>query len=666
MSKSTTPYGSWRSPISIDFAAGGFNRPGQIAVSDGVIYWSESRPKEGGRIAVMRLTGNHRRPAEEATPPEFNCRTRVHEYGGGAYLADGTRLYASNFVDQRLYRCEPGADPVPITPEPEQPAGLRYADGRLTPDGKRILCVRETHDADGTVTNELVSIDLDGGEPGAAPEHGVQPGAQADVRPIATGRDFYAFPRLDPDGRQLAWIEWDHPAMPWDGTELWVAELNDAGELEQPRRLAGGPEESIFQPEWSPDGVLHFVSDRSGWWNLYRWTGDTAQPLAPRSAEFGSPMWIFGLSRYCFVPDGRLLCIYSEQLIDKLGLVSAAGLEPLETEFTAFRPVSLHFDAATNRAVFVASNAERPSSVYALELDSGELTALSVPPAHMPHPDYVSRGEPITFPTSGGQSAHAIYYRPANREHQGPADRLPPLLVVSHGGPTSNTNLEFGKELLIFTSRGFAVVDVNYRGSTGYGRQYRQLLNGQWGVADVEDCIAAARHLVEKDEVDPKMLVIRGGSAGGYTTLCALVFHDFFTAGASYYGVADIEALANLTHKFEARYLDSMIGPYPEQAELYRKRSPVHFVDQLSCPVVILQGGEDQVVPQAQAERMVEALEAKGLPYAYLLFPDEAHGFRKSENVRRALEAELYFYSRLFGFELADPVTPITVHNLED
>lgn len=646
--KHLSPYGSWPSPFSAELVSGGTSQPDQLMVSDGVIYWSERRPKEGGRIAVMRLAPGT--PAEQATPPDFNCRTRVHEYGGGAFLADGLTLYASRFEDQRLYRCEPGNKPAPITPDPELPAGLRYADGRMTPDRRFIVCVRESHSADGQVDNELVLLPVDGSQP---------------VISIASGRDFYAFPRLSAGGKQLAWLEWDQPQMPWDGTELWVADLASDGEIAAGHRIAGGPDESIFQPSWSPDGVLHFVSDRSGWWNLYRWAEGQAEPLAPLEAEFGSPMWALGLSRYAFTTDGQLLCVYSQRAIDTLAVLSKSGLRPLAVEFNSLHHPNLHFDASSNRAVFIAGNELRPAGVYALEMASGEIQALSAPPANLPEPEFISRGEPISFATAEGHQSHAIYYRPASRDSAGPSDQRPPLLVVSHGGPTSNTNAEFYLPIQYFTSRGFAVVDVNYRGSTGYGRAYRQLLNGKWGVADVEDCIAAARHLVEQDQVDPGKLVIRGGSAGGYTTLCALVFHDYFSAGASYYGVADAEGLAKFTHKFEARYLDSMIGPYPEAVELYRQRSPVHFVDQLSCPIVLFQGGEDPVVPQAQAEQMVAALEAKGLPYAYLLFPDEAHGFRKAGNVRRALEAELYFYSRLFGFEPADPIEPILVHNLE-
>jgi dipeptidyl aminopeptidase/acylaminoacyl peptidase len=650
MAKTTiVPYGSWTSPISAAQAAAQRSGRNQAWVSEGFVYWTENRPEEGGRVAVMRKAAG--KPPEEATPPDFNCRTRVHEYGGGAFLANGETLFCSKFEDQRLYRIEPGADPVPITPEPPMESGLRYADGRLTPDGKRILCVRESHRADGKVSNEIVIIRTNGS---VAPQT------------LVSGRDFYAAPRPSPDGKSIAWLEWDHPRMPWDGTELWLADLTPENSLESSRRLAGGPTEAIFQPEWSPTGVLHFVSDRTGWWNLYRWEGDRSDALLPMEAEFGSPAWHFGYSHYAFLPDGRIVAIYSKNGIDHLGWIPAEGQKwtPIETGLTSFDPPSLHFDGGSGRLVFVGGAPDRPPAVFGLQFDSGKLETLSAIDPDLPDPGTISHPRPITFPTSGGQVAHALFYPPQNRDHQAPEISLPPLIVISHGGPTSNATSEFYLPRQFWTSRGFAVVDVNYRGSSGYGRAYRELLNGTWGVFDVEDCIAAAKYLVDQGEADPERLIIRGGSAGGYTTLCALTFHDVFAAGASYYGVADLESLARDTHKFESRYLDSLIGPYPQVIETYRQRSPIHFAGQLACPIILFQGLEDRVVPPAQAETMVAALQSKGLPHAYLAFEGEAHGFRKVENIRRALEAELYFYSRIFGFELPDRPQPVEIKNL--
>jgi dipeptidyl aminopeptidase/acylaminoacyl peptidase len=574
----------------------------------------------------------------------------VHEYGGGAFFADGMTLYASNFSDQRLYKIETGAAPVAITPEPEIPAGLRYADGRLSLDRSRIYCVRERHDAEGSVVNELTVLSADG---------------DSELQIIASGRDFYAAPRPSPDGSSLAWLEWDQPNMPWDGTELWMAGIGADGMLQEPKQIAGGVDESIYQPEWGPDNTLHFVSDRNGWWNIYRWQEEEAHSLAPMEAEFGAPMWIFGLSQYAFLADGRIASIYSQGGLDFLSVIQDQDFTTLDLELTTFYPRSLHYDPVSDRLIFVGGSPDHPARVYALAPSGGKPEPLSAEHQDLPNQDDISHARPITFPTSGGQESHALYYAPKNSKFAGPDDELPPLIVVSHGGPTSHTDSEFSFAIQYMTSRGFAIVDVNYRGSTGYGRAYRQMLNGEWGVADVDDCIHATRYLAERGEVDGERLIIRGGSAGGYTTLCALVFHDVFVLGASYYGVADVEALALDTHKFEARYLDSMIGPYPEQIELYRERSPIHFVDQIASPLILFQGSEDKVVPPAQAEIMVEALEEKGLPYAYLEFEGEAHGFRDSKNIIRALEAELYFYSRIFRFELGETVEPVTIKNLE-
>src|SRR6266545_3391024 len=580
------PYGSWRSPIGGDLVAAGGVSLDEVRVAGEAVLWLEGRPLEGGREVVCRAGpggpggprgGPPENPggeAEDLTPEGFNVRTRVHEYGGGAYAVHGTTVVFANFGDQRLYRHDPGRPPRPITPAAPTPAAHRYADASLTPDGRLLVCVRERHEH-GKVTNELVALPADG--------------AAAPVVPVA-GRDFYASPRCSPDGRRLAWLEWDHPNMPWDATELKVAELaTGAGAA---ATVAGGPGESIFQPEWSPDGVLHFVSDRSGWWNLYR----------------------------AAAPGDRLAC--------------------------------------------VAGSATRSAAVVVIDPASGGVEVLRRGRDETPDPGYLSAPRAIQFPTTGGRTANALYYPPANRDFRGPEGELPPLLVTSHGGPTAAVSSLLSMGYQFFTSRGFAVVDVDYGGSTGYGRAYRRQLDGQWGIVDVDDCVAAARQLAEWGEVDPRRLAIRGGSAGGWTTLCALTFRDDFAAGASYAGVADAEALARDTHKFESRYLDGLIGPWPDAAELYRQRSPIHFTDRLSCPVILLHGLDDEIVPPAQAEAMAAALDGKRIPYAYVAFAGEQHGFRQAEHIRRAVEAELYFYSRVFGFDLADPVDPVPIAHL--
>jgi dipeptidyl aminopeptidase/acylaminoacyl peptidase len=650
----TARYGSWSSPITSDLISSGAVRLGAASVVGGDLYYLESRPTDGGRYAVVRRAADG--STEDVTPPGANARTRVHEYGGGSYLAipSGTIFYTS-FADQRLYRRDRGAAPVAITPEPAQPAALRYADPQLTPDGKTVICVRERHTPDGEVINELVALPADGA---------------GDARILAGGHDFYAYPRISPDGSALVWTQWDHPDMPWDATELWQADLSPAltgGALGNPRRIAGGPGESIFQPAWSPAGVLHFVSDRTGWWNLYRLDGGAPVAIAAMAAEFGTPQWGIDAARYGFLADGSIACVYTEHGIDHLGVIDPDGgpgasvVREIATPFTAFASI-----AAGPRGVAVtAGGPTTVISVAQVVLPAGEIEIVrrsldtAIDPAHL------SPAEPIEFPTTGGRTAHALYYAPRNPAFTAPAGELPPLLVISHGGPTSAASGALSLSIQFWTSRGFAVVDVNYGGSTGYGRAYRERLRGTWGITDIDDCVHAAEYLADRGLADRARLAIRGGSAGGYTTLAALTFRSVFAAGASYYGVADLEALAQDTHKFESRYLDGLIGPYPAARDVYRARSPVHHTDRLATPMIVFQGLEDKVVPPSQAEAMVAALERKAVPHAYLPFAGEQHGFRRAENIKRSLDAELYFYGRVLGFTPADPIDPVEIKHHE-
>jgi dipeptidyl aminopeptidase/acylaminoacyl peptidase len=644
----TAPYGTWASPISAELVAAGGVSLDEVRVGGERVYWVEGRPLEGGR-QVICSAGPGGGGVEDVTGKGVNARTRVHEYGGGSYALGGDALFFSNYADQRLYRHDPGsATPRPITPEPPAPAAHRYADACPTPDGRLLVCVRERHH-DGEVVNELVAVPADGaGEPVV----------------LAGGRDFYASPRVSPDGRRLAWLEWDHPNMPWDGTELRLAELAGGALAGDPVTVAGGPEESVVQPEWSPGGVLHLVSDRTGWWNLYRVAAERGlEALAPAEEEFGAPHWVFGMSTYAFLPGGRIACIHGRGPMQRLGVLEPDGiLTDLELPFTSFYPP--HLRAAGDRLACIAGSPTDAPAVVVIDPADGGVEVLRSSEDEALDPGYLSVPEPVEFPTEGGRTAHALYYPPANRDARGPEGERPPLVVASHGGPTSGVVSDLHVSYQFFTSRGIAVVDVDYGGSTGYGRAYRRRLDGQWGIVDVDDCVAAARYLAGRGDVDPARLAIRGGSAGGYTTLCALTFRDDFAAGASYYGVADVAALARDTHKFEARYLDRLIGPWPEAEPLYRERSPIHHTHRLSCPVILLQGLEDEVVPPAQAEMMAAALDAKGIPHAYLPFPGEQHGFRQAAHIRRALEAELYFYSRVFGFDLADPVEPVPIEHL--
>jgi dipeptidyl aminopeptidase/acylaminoacyl peptidase len=641
------PFGSWRSPISALSVAADKVPLVHISCVGSDVYLLEGKPREGGRYALVRYSPNGERT--EITPQPFNVRTRVHEYGGGAYLATTSSIFFSNFADQRLYRQNGDGQPRPITPAPASPSADRFADARITDDQRLLVCVREQHPSDGgEAVNDLVVIAADGTAP---------------PRTIVSGHDFFSTPRISPDGRQLAWLTWDHPRMPWDGTELWIADFQPDGVVSNSRRVAGGERESITQPQWSPDGVLHFVSDRTGWWNLYRLHQGTPQPLAPMDSEFGSPQWVFGMSSYVFLNDGRIAVQYSHNGFDHLGLLRPGGaLEQVELTYTVLAG-TLSTDGET-LVTIAASPTQTPCAVR-ITPSTGAVDVLRRSVEVDVDPAYLSRPRPVTFPTDNGRaSAHALFYSPTNAEFTGPTGELPPLIVVSHGGPTSMSSAQLDLGIQYWTSRGFGVVDVNYGGSSGFGRAYRERLNGSWGIVDVDDCINAARHLAAQGDVDGQRLVIRGGSAGGYTTLCALVFHDDFAAGASYYGVADCAALAVDTHKFESRYLDGLIGPWPAAKDKYYERSPIHFADRLSCPVILFQGLEDQIVPPAQSEAVAEALRAKGLPFAYLAFEGEQHGFRKAETIRRTLEAELFFYARVLNFEPADPIEPVPIENL--
>jgi len=635
------PYGSWKSPITSDLIVAETVGLGQIVLDGRDVYWLELRPTEGGRIVIVRRTPDGQ--TTDVTPPPFNARTRVHEYGGGAFAVSEGTVFFSNFADQRLYRQDPGAQPRPITPE----AALRYADGVIDRPRARMICVREDHRVAGEVVNTIVSLDLQGSEGGTV---------------LASGNDFYSSPRLNPDGSRLAWLTWNHPNMPWDGTELWVGEVQADGSLGRTECVAGGSDESIFQPEWSPDGELTFISDRTGWWNLYRWRDGQTTLLTQLEAEFGQPQWVFGMSTYAFESPGRIICTYTQEgswHLASLDPVSGA-LEPIASPYTEIASLR----AAPGWAVFLAGSPVEALSIVQLDLATGQFEVLRRASEVTIDPGYLSIPEAIEFPTENGLTAHAFYYPPANRGYVAPEGERPSLLVMSHGGPTSATTGTLDLETQYWTSRGIAVLDVNYGGSTGYGRAYRERLNDRWGVVDLDDSVNGARFLAERGEVDGNRLAIRGGSAGGYTTLCALTFRDLFAAGASYFGVSDLEALAKETHKFESRYLDRLIGPYPERRDLYQERSPINFVERLACPVIFFQGLEDEVVPPAQAETMVAALRTKGVPVAYLPFEGEQHGFRRAENIKRSLDAELYFYSKIFGFEPAEPVEPVPIDNL--
>jgi dipeptidyl aminopeptidase/acylaminoacyl peptidase len=695
------PYGAWRSPVTAKLMAEGgvgLQLPQSV---DESLYWVELRPTENGRYVVVRRDAGG--GVNDVTPPGVSARTLVHEYGGGMYVAfrnahGRESVVFSNQADQRLYRQdreEAGADgparwsaPVPLTPAPPADRAHRYADGRVTLDGRLLITVRERHEADGSVVNELVSLPTDG---------------SAKPHVVASGHDFYAAPRLSPDGHRIAWLSWDHPRMPWDGTELWTADLAADGTVAAERLVAGGPRESILQPLWSPAGDLWFASDSSGWYNLYAITptesdeagadtdpaGDKPAPcpLEMREAEFAQVPWVFGLQHFVFLADGRLVVSVTENGGDRLAALDSPGGHQVPRLRDLGSPYSAVISLAPlgARVGLIGATHTDGSQVVVVDPADPDLPEPADPGLRAPaaptepaqfdvvrrgrpvpiDPAYISRPEAIIFPTEGGLTAHANYYAPANPDFRAPEDELPPLLVNVHGGPTSAHEARLDLDIQYWTSRGVAVVDVNYGGSTGYGREYRERLNGEWGVVDTVDSINAARYLVARGDADPARVGVRGGSAGGYTALNALTRHDFFSAGCSLFGLADLESFATGgTHKFESQYLDSLLGPYPERAKIYRERSPIHHTDELNCPVILLQGLEDAIVPPAQADVIVEALRRKGLPFAYLPFAGEQHGFRKAENIIRAEEAELYFYGRVWGFTPADAIEPVAIENL--
>jgi dipeptidyl aminopeptidase/acylaminoacyl peptidase len=589
----------------------------------GCPYWLESRPAEQGRMTLLRKRGES---AEELLSAPFSVRTRVHEYGGGAFAVAGGVVIFCNDSDQQLYRLDTRSPrpwtAQPITRSPE----LRFADLQIDLRRGRVVCVVERARPDSEPEGFIAEVGIASGE----------------VKPLVRGADFYAFPRLDSQGRRLAFLSWNHPAMPWDACELWVAEVRTDGGLDSPARVAGGPCESVFQPAWSPSGALHFVSDRSGYSNIYRLTeAGTVECLCQKDAEFAAPLWVFGLSTFDWLDDGTMICVYQRHGFWRLARLKEGSLETVATDLTELGMVF----AAGRRAFFVGGSADQASALWAFD---GEMAEVVHRPAGLaPMRELISNPQAIDFSTSEGATAHGLLYPPTNPDYQPLPGEKPPLIVISHGGPTGSASTALNPTIQFWTSRGFAVVDVNYRGSTGYGRAYRKLLDGNWGVYDVEDCVAGARALAAQGLVDGKRMAIRGSSAGGLTVLCALAFHDVFAVGASYYGVCDLLGLATDTHKFESHYLDSLVGPYPERADLYRARSPVHAADRISCPVIFFQGGQDRVVPPAQAEAMAKALRERGLEAPLLLFPEEQHGFRRKETVVAALGAEVAFYRRV-------------------
>jgi dipeptidyl aminopeptidase/acylaminoacyl peptidase len=641
------PYGAWPSPLRAKDVAAASIGLGYAVAAEGRLYWIEARPAERGRCALVcaRMDGG----TDEVCPAESNVRTRVHEYGGRPYVALQGGVVFAEFGDQRLRTCQDGRLSDPLTPP-----GYRYADGAVAADGETVFWVREDHSRGGEPANAVVAW---------------QRGESSAGRVLFDAADFVAYPRPSGDGR-LAFIAWDHPNMPWDATALHVGTPGSDG-IAGLQVVAGGPDspsESVLEPVWDTDGTLYFLSDRSGFWNLYRWRGGRVEPVMVVDADLGGPLWVLGASTYALTGDGRALVRLCRDAVDSLALVDldSGAIRTLPLPFASFGSVGV-LDARTGYAIAAPDDA--PPALITIDLDTGAWQTVRSAGAPVLAASYVSRPQPIEFPTRSGddgapRTAHAFFYRPHNPDGAGPTGSRPPLIVMLHGGPTSHASPALNLAVQFWTTRGFAVVHVNYGGSSGFGRAYRDRLRGQWGVVDLEDAVAAVDWLASTGRVDGDRVAIRGGSAGGYTVLAGLAFTRRFAAGINYFGIGDLEMLAADTHKFEARYLDTLIAPLPEGRAVYRARSPIHHLDALDGALITFQGDEDRAVPPEQSRRIVAAVRARGRPVAYLEFPGEQHGFRQAGNIARALEAELYFLGRIFGFEPADPIEPVAIDNL--
>lgn len=638
------PYGSWVSPVSAEASAKGRISLGDLRTANQQLYWTENVPAAGGKTAVFTMGADGL--ATALTPEVSNVRTRVHEYGGAAYVVAGDSVYFSEFADQRLYRLKAGSTAVPITP-----AGYRYADCVVPPaksGSQSLICVREDHTDKDTVRNSIVRLPLPQGGSGEV---------------LFEGSDFVSYPRVSPDGRNLAFIAWNHPRMPWDGTELKLAKFSEHG-IDTPVTIAGNEQESVLDPQWDSAGNLYFISDRSGFWNLYTWENGRARAVWPKAAEMAGPLWAFGQSNYALLSGGRVVIAFGEKGFERLAVVNVkdGSARILDLPFVAY--ANLTAIDSDHIAAIVAS-ATLPRGLVKIDVKNSRSQSLRSAGSALLPPEAVSKAVPIDFPSASGRTAHAFYYPPFNPAFEAPKNTLPPLVTFVHGGPTAMSEPAYSPTIQFWTSRGFGVVDVNYGGSTGFGRAYRRELNGNWGVVDVEDVIAAARYLASTGRADPKRMAISGGSAGGFTVLAALSSSDVFAAGADYYGVSDMTALAKDTHKFESRYLDSMIGPLPQAQAVYDSRSPLNHLNGFKAPLIVFQGADDPVVPPNQSAKIVEALRARKVPVAYLLFPGEGHGFRKPENIIHSLQSELSFYGQVFGFTPAGELPPLTIENLK-
>ena len=633
------PYGSWSSPISLDDLTAGSTTLSAARIDGDDLYWLEAHPEQAGRTSLWRRGLRSGEPVE-LTPAPAYVRDRVHEYGGGEYGVRAGVVVYSELTDGRLYRLAGDGQPVPITPE----GPFRYADIAVHPELGLALAVREDHSGGDEPVNTIVSVALDG--------FGI-------VTVLCSGADFYAGPQLAADG-QLAWTQWNHPNMPWDSTAIMVGTLAGRS-VADVRQVAGGPGESAVQPRWLREDALLFISDRTNWWNLYRWQDGDVRPVRAEAAEYCTPQWMFGQQAYLVIDEDHLLCTTCRNTVLGIGLLtlSTGDLEPV----TADGVGALSVAVGAGKAAAVLSDPDRPPTLAVLDLETRRWTDVRQSGPATVAPDAVSVAQPVRW--AGEQGAvHGWFYPPLNPEFNAPEGTSPPLITLSHGGPTGCSFPDFKISYQFWTTRGYAILDVNYGGSSGFGRDYRQRLHGTWGITDVLDCVTGARAMGEQGLADPTRLTIKGGSAGGYTTLRALTETDVFAAGISLYGVGDLETLATDTHKFESRYLDTLVGPYPQARGVYRDRSPIEHLDRLSAPILLLQGADDKVVPLSQAELLADAARRKGLPVCLLIFEGEGHGFRMAETIKVSTRAQIYFLGRILGFTPADDVGEFTIENL--
>lgn len=663
----TAPYGSWSSPVTVELMTSASVGLGSPTIDGADLYWTEARADQEGRTSLWCRTGDG--APRELTPEPFYVRNRVHEYGGGDYAARSGVVVFSHFSDGRLYVVRDDAPPVPITPE----GAYRYADLRLHPEWGLVLAVREDHTGSGEAVNTIVALELDGPDQKGPDEKGPdekgpdKKGAGENERNenggtvLCSGADFYSDPELSSDGR-IAWTEWNHPDMPWDATAIFVGRL-EGRSVWGAQQIAGGSQESALYPRWTPNGTLVFVSDRTDWWNLYASRGLEVRPLHAVAAEFCGPPWQLGQHPFAVIDDDHLLVTSSRSSGDLVGqlTLSTGKLVPVAPPGTSAASVTV----SAGRAAAVLATPDQPEVLATVDLASGSWDEVRRSSDVALSRGVISAAEPVSWSSDQGP-VFGWFYPPKNDGYHAPEDTLPPLMTLSHGGPTASSAAGFDLAVQYWTSRGIAVLDVNYGGSSGYGRTYRERLKGSWGLVDVADCASGARAMGESRRADPTRLAIAGGSAGGYTTLRALTATNVFSAGISLYGVGDLEGLAQDTHKFESRYLDGLVGPYPGALQTYQDRSPVHHVDQLSAPILLLQGADDMVVPPNQAEAMAAAARAKGLPVALIMFEGEGHGFRRAENILASIQAQLFFLSRVFGFVPADDLPSILIENLPD